>query len=303
VRDSDVVPAGEASPWLFDDVELFFDTRHDRSPIRQSDDKQIIVTPRGRIRPWLVDIEADTQYVWSARVRAAADTMGGKEGNGYRIELAIPWRELIDDASAATRMRMGFDLFNSDRDGRHSYRTGFSWAQNPRHNNSNPSQWGTLVLRRPHETPAWLAAIPLLMAAAAVIFWFFYRSRPEKAPAAGMSQEKAPTTSEKIVADARAYIEEHFTDESLRLADVARGLGLNANYLSGVFKKTAGVSFPRYLNGVRVREAKRLLRTTSSAVSDIALAAGFSSPNALQRAFRQLENTSPREYRRKATAS
>jgi AraC-like DNA-binding protein len=298
VWDSDIVCMKGLSPWLFDDIELFFDTRADRSSIRQPDDKQIIITPCGTVRPWLVDIASDTQYVWSNRIAVVVDTTA-VSGSGYCVEIAIPWHDLLDGNQPRNNMAIGFDLFNSDRDGRESYRTGFSWAGNPRHNNSNPSEWGTLVLHRKASTMPWLAAMTLLVAGGAGVWWFLRRYRSAKSIYSVEQQTQELTTSEKIVADAQAFVEQNFTNESLCLTDVARSLGLNSNYLSGVFKKTSGSSFPQYLTSVRLREAKRQLRDTSSSVATIALSVGFSSANALQRAFRLVEHCTPRQYRKK----
>lgn len=294
IRDSDIVTVEQASPWLFDDIELYFDTRRDRSPIRQPDDKQIIVTAGGGVRPWFVDIVADTQYIWSDRIAVAVAPVT----DGYAVELAVPWSELLESRTPEAGMAMGFDLFNSDRDGRSSYRTGLSWAGNPRHNNSNPSEWGTLVLGRPGRAGVWLM-VGLGCAAAGAAAALFYRGRRLYPQTTVATAAGSLSASEHLARDTKAYLQKHFKDESLRLTTVARALGLNANYLSGVFKKTTGISFPRYLNSIRLREAKRLLRETSSSVTEIALEVGFSSPNSLQRLFRQEEKCSPREYRKK----
>ena len=69
-------------------------------------------------------------------------------------------------------------------------------------------------------------------------------------------------------------------------------------YLSRTFKKVSGLPFPRYLNNVRIKEAKRLLRKTKMPVGAVGEAVGYVSNAHFGRAFKSLTGRSPQEYRR-----
>ena len=94
------------------------------------------------------------------------------------------------------------------------------------------------------------------------------------------------------------YLQEHYR-ETLRLPQVARMAGYSVAAFSRAFKEATGTSFAAYLRGVRVEEAKRLLRSSGSPVVDVAHRTGFQSSHRLIRAFKQQSGMTPGEYREK----
>ncbi len=101
-----------------------------------------------------------------------------------------------------------------------------------------------------------------------------------------------PTVSKVI-----AYINTHFAEE-ITLETLSSMFYISPWYLSRTFKKVSGLSFPRYLNNVRIKEAKRLLRQTKMPVSAVYEAVGYGSNAHFGRAFKSLTGRSPQEYRR-----
>lgn len=101
-----------------------------------------------------------------------------------------------------------------------------------------------------------------------------------------------PTVSKVI-----AYINTHFAEE-ITLEMLSSMFYISPWYLSRTFKKVSGLSFPRYLNNVRIKEAKRLLRQTKMPVSAVCEAVGYVSNAHFGRAFKSLTGRSPQEYRR-----
>lgn len=81
-------------------------------------------------------------------------------------------------------------------------------------------------------------------------------------------------------------------------SDLADALGMSASRLRAVFKETAGVSLGRYILNYRLNRAMALLRTSDLPISEIAEEAGFGSPQAFSRIFRQKIGQTPRDYRR-----
>lgn len=84
----------------------------------------------------------------------------------------------------------------------------------------------------------------------------------------------------------------------LVLEDVAEALHLSKYYVSHLFNQKLGISFNTYLNTLRVNKACDFLTDTDKKISDIALESGFSSIRSFNRAFIQIMNLSPSDYRK-----
>ena len=68
------------------------------------------------------------------------------------------------------------------------------------------------------------------------------------------------------------------------IADLARRLGTNTNYLSRALNEGLGQNFSEFVNRQRIAEAQRMLAGPGE-VLDIALAVGFGSKASFNRAF------------------
>jgi AraC-like DNA-binding protein len=85
--------------------------------------------------------------------------------------------------------------------------------------------------------------------------------------------------------------------QQIGVDDVADGLGMSVSRLRALFKETAGVSIGRYMRNYRLNRAMALLRTTDLPIAEIAEEAGFGSPQAFSRIFKQKLGRTPRSYR------
>lgn len=101
---------------------------------------------------------------------------------------------------------------------------------------------------------------------------------------------------EKALRMMRADLEQDWT-----LARVARGLKINASYLSDMFRKSTGKTFTAWLAGMRVERACRLLESTRMGIGEVAFAAGFRSISQFNRSFKALAGSSPGAYRQRAS--
>ena len=96
-------------------------------------------------------------------------------------------------------------------------------------------------------------------------------------------------------AEVLIYISEHFREE-LTLGKLAAALGYNESYLSRSFHETFGISFGKYLNMQRLREALNLLREGNMSITGCALESGFGSMRSFYRAFHEKFGCTPKEY-------
>lgn len=86
--------------------------------------------------------------------------------------------------------------------------------------------------------------------------------------------------------------------EPLTIDDLARSAMFSKFHFSRIFQRTTGASPGRFLSALRLQEAKRLLRTTSSTVVDIAHQVGYNSVGTFSFRFHASVGAAPITYRR-----
>ena len=74
--------------------------------------------------------------------------------------------------------------------------------------------------------------------------------------------------------------------------------GIGRDRFMHLFKDTVGVPPNRYIIGVRIKNAKRMLSSTGMPVGEIAERCGFTDPLYFSRTFRKYTGVSPSDYRR-----
>lgn len=100
-----------------------------------------------------------------------------------------------------------------------------------------------------------------------------------------------------IVARAKAFMRQHYTESELDLTDVASRVNVNPTYLSTLFKQETGQCFIEYLTFLRIARAKELLKTTQKRTSDIAFDVGYNDQNYFSKLFKKCTGLSAREFR------
>ncbi len=93
------------------------------------------------------------------------------------------------------------------------------------------------------------------------------------------------------------YIERNYS-EFLELASAAEAAGVNPAYLSRLFHSIMAQSFTDYCTAFRLNKAAFLLETTKDSISDISDSCGFHSPSYFIKAFKDVTEKTPQEYRR-----
>lgn len=89
-----------------------------------------------------------------------------------------------------------------------------------------------------------------------------------------------------------------FCKEGITLAELAREFGVSRRTLSEYVNTQKGINFNLWINTLRVKESKRLLRMSPDLklgyASDIC---GFGTQSAFSKTFRKIEGCTPQEYR------
>lgn len=111
------------------------------------------------------------------------------------------------------------------------------------------------------------------------------------------SKSEAPTGNAKREknAEIKEYLDDHIF-ERITLDELIFMFGTNKTTLCSDFKKNYGVTVQKYIDGVRLREAKTRLREGTESVTQIASDLGFSSVHYFCRFFKKQVNQSPLQY-------
>jgi YesN/AraC family two-component response regulator len=106
----------------------------------------------------------------------------------------------------------------------------------------------------------------------------------------GVAADSHPTRVQRV-------IEQRFAEPDLDLQTVSTAVGISAQHVSRVTKRRFGITFSELLRGIRLQEARRLLRGTSASIKEIAFRVGFRHPSQFTRTFRDLYGRSPSQFR------
>ncbi|MBR2930460.1 MAG: helix-turn-helix domain-containing protein [Clostridia bacterium] len=110
-------------------------------------------------------------------------------------------------------------------------------------------------------------------------------------------EEGGISTTHKTVSAVAAYIINNCS-EDITLESISERFYISPCYFSRVFKRVMGVSFSEYLNGIRIKEAQRLLAKTELSILEVTQATGYKSTTHFGRCFKGITGMSPNEYRR-----
>lgn len=100
-----------------------------------------------------------------------------------------------------------------------------------------------------------------------------------------------------VVTQAKQYVAQHFA-EDISLNEISRLVCLSPAYFSTLFKAETGCSFIKYLQRVRIEQAKTLLKTTKLRISDIAGSVGYRDLKFFNKIFLSETTVTPSEYRK-----
>lgn len=93
------------------------------------------------------------------------------------------------------------------------------------------------------------------------------------------------------------YISQHY-DEHISIKELASIEHYNENYYREWFKEQINMRPKEYIQKLRIEKAKELLVSTKYSISEIATQVGYDHSSSFCRAFKQFENTGPKEYRK-----
>jgi transcriptional regulator GlxA family with amidase domain len=115
------------------------------------------------------------------------------------------------------------------------------------------------------------------------------------------AQLAAQVAHRDTLRDVQQWISDH-PETDLSVADMAERAGMSERNFARCFKDEVGVTPGRYVEGVRLEVARRLLEDTDDSVARVATASGFGTAETMRRVFLRSLRTGPMEYRRRFRA-
>ena len=97
------------------------------------------------------------------------------------------------------------------------------------------------------------------------------------------------------------YINEHYTDNTLCLNDIAASANVSPAYLSALFKKNQGISLSDFITSQRISAAARYLSATSMSLKEISLKCGYANQYYFSTSFKKKMGITPSAYREQHT--
>ncbi|MCD7036352.1 response regulator [Metabacillus sp. GX 13764] len=110
------------------------------------------------------------------------------------------------------------------------------------------------------------------------------------------SKQNKVSYNEKLILEIKEYLKEHY-HEPIVLEELGKTFCKSPAYLCALFSKSAGTTIFEYITSIRMKEAKKLLRTTNYKVTQIGVMSGYNHSKYFNQVFKKNEGITPSQYR------
>ncbi|MCJ2136388.1 helix-turn-helix domain-containing protein [Methylobacterium sp. J-026] len=104
-----------------------------------------------------------------------------------------------------------------------------------------------------------------------------------------------------LIDEVKAFVAQR-ADQTLSIDLLSERFNVSRRHITRLFRERTGLSIGAFQQGVRLAEARRLLKTTDLPIDEVAFRVGFESGSALARALRRRDGLAPREVRARSAA-
>lgn len=111
----------------------------------------------------------------------------------------------------------------------------------------------------------------------------------------GLNNPRGPFS---LLDEIKSHIDSHYHTDISR-ESIAETFNISPGYLSRLFSKESDVKFNEYLKLARISRSKALLTTTNLKINEVSQKCGFTDTNYFCKVFRDINDCTPLEYRRK----
>ena len=110
-------------------------------------------------------------------------------------------------------------------------------------------------------------------------------------------QEKDNAHPDEHILQAQLWLQNNLSQPDIKLKDLARDLGMSLRNFDRRFKQATETSPAKYLQHLRVKEAKDLLKQSDLNVGDIAFRVGYQDVSYFSKLFKKQSGISPSKWR------
>ena len=110
-----------------------------------------------------------------------------------------------------------------------------------------------------------------------------------------VSSSETNDISDDKIHEISRYLNENFK-EKIKLSELCFLFGTNSTTLCNKFKNSFGDTVISYVNKLKIKESKKLMRSGRYNLTEISSMVGFSSVHYFSRIFKQYEKISPANY-------
>lgn len=116
---------------------------------------------------------------------------------------------------------------------------------------------------------------------------------------AELNRKEKENQKSRLYQEAKAYVENNYSDPELSVNSMAEQLGVQPTYLSKLFKEMEGEKLSQYISMVRLTHVKEMLLEDVSDIrlETIAARCGFGSQRTFLRIFKQYEGLTPTQFK------
>jgi len=113
-----------------------------------------------------------------------------------------------------------------------------------------------------------------------------------------MKELRESKSNHQLVQDVKRFIGTRYNDPDFSLTSLSEEFGINANYISRLFREAFGVKFIEYVTTVRIEAAMKQLIETDDTIQEIGQAVGYEQSRTFIRVFKKGTGYTPGEYRK-----
>ncbi len=112
-----------------------------------------------------------------------------------------------------------------------------------------------------------------------------------------VSERLVSVRKEKFTYDLEQYLEEHISDNEIRISDLSKYLSMSRTNLYNAAEKYLGMGIARYIKLYRIEKAKTLLIESDESITEIAYKVGFNDYNYFCRVFKSEVGKSAKKFK------
>ncbi len=105
------------------------------------------------------------------------------------------------------------------------------------------------------------------------------------------------TPSKEICVKLKSKLDNYYVDNE-KLKEEIKKIGLSQKRISQLFKEEYKITLNQYINILKLKKAKKLLKETTSSITEVAYESGFGSISVFYNTFKREVKTSPANYRK-----